>query len=130
MAQIILEECHNPFILQNQVEGSRGGLCIPLVGFRHDDSLCCMLFLSIDSSLRKLQVNIELRPDFLHEVKDTEFGFGRHQVNPAPLFFYLNKKPRLGNDDNFSYSTAPNISSAMLTQVIETPPDLEPLMII
>jgi hypothetical protein len=89
-----------------------------------------MLFFGIDSSLRKLQVNIELRPDSLHKVKDTEFGFGRRQVNPAPLFFYLNKKARLGKDDNFSYSTSPNISSAMLTQVIETPPGLEPLIII
>ena len=46
-----------------------------------------MLFFGIDSSLRNLQVNIELRPDSLHKVKDTEFGFGRRQVNPAPLIF-------------------------------------------
>jgi len=46
-----------------------------------------MLFFGIDSSLRKLQVNIELRHDSLHKVRDTEFGFGRRQSQPRPLFF-------------------------------------------
>jgi hypothetical protein len=70
-----------------------------------------------------------IAPWIFAKVKATKFGLGDVKSTPPPYFF-IKKKARLGNRDNLSYSTAPNISSAMLTQVIETPPDLEPLAII